>query len=55
MEKKEILKGISQKEAEDELKKYGYNEIREIMRISPLRILFRQIKKNFIYKYLKEH
>jgi len=41
-------KGLSQKEATNRLKQYGYNEIREIVHISPFTILLRQIKKNFV-------
>jgi len=42
------LKGLTQKEAEKKLKKYGFNELREVLKISPLKILLRQIKNNFI-------
>lgn len=40
--------GLSEKEVKDSLSNYGYNEIREISSISPLRILIRQVKKNSI-------
>ena len=40
--------GLTQKEAEARLKQYGYNEIKELIHISPLKILLRQIKKNFV-------
>src|SRR3989344_3044005 len=39
---------LSQKEAKKKLKEYGYNEIRELFHVSPLQILLRQIKKNFV-------
>ena len=39
---------MTQKEVEKKLEEYGYNELKEIMRVSPIQILFRQIKKNFI-------
>lgn len=41
-------KGLTPKEAESGLKKYGPNEIKEINKNSPLKILLRQVKKNFI-------
>ncbi len=41
-------RGLSQEEAEKELEKYGYNEIREIAFVSPFKILLRQIKNNYI-------
>lgn len=40
--------GLSQKEANRKLKRYGYNEIKEIVHISAFQILLRQIKKNFV-------
>lgn len=40
--------GLSFKEAESKLKEEGYNELKEISHISPLKILVRQIKKNFV-------
>jgi len=42
------LKGLSEKEAYKKLKKYGPNEIKEIFKLSPIKILLRQIKNNFI-------
>jgi len=42
------LAGLSEKEARDKLAEYGPNEIREGSRISPLRILARQLKKNSV-------
>ncbi|MBI2124307.1 hypothetical protein HYT92_00805, partial [Candidatus Pacearchaeota archaeon] len=42
------FEGLTQKEAEARLKQYGYNEIKELIHISPLKILLRQIKKNFV-------
>src|SRR3989338_6924057 len=41
-------KGLTQKEATKRLEEYGYNEIKELLHVSPFRILLRQIKKNFI-------
>lgn len=40
--------GLTSKNAEDRLEKYGYNEIKDVVRASPFRILLRQIKSNFI-------
>lgn len=40
--------GISDSEAQALLKKYGPNEIKDLHKVSPFTILFRQIKKNFI-------
>ena len=42
------IKGLTQKEATKKLREYGYNEIKELLHISPFQILLRQIKKNFI-------
>ncbi|MBM3232921.1 cation-transporting P-type ATPase [Candidatus Pacearchaeota archaeon] len=42
------MRGLTEKEAREKLKLYGYNEIRDTSLSSPLKILFRQIKKNFI-------
>lgn len=41
-------RGLTQKEAERRLGVYGYNEIRELTHVSPVQILLRQAKKNFI-------
>jgi len=41
-------RGLTEKEASDRLQKYGFNEIRESLVVSPIRILLRQIKKNYI-------
>jgi len=41
-------RGLTEKEAEKRLGQYGLNEIRESLVISPIKILFRQIKKNYI-------
>ncbi len=46
MEKR--FNGLTEKQAKKNLDKYGLNEIKEIGKISPLRILIRQIKSNFI-------
>lgn len=42
------MKGLTSKEAEERLEKYGPNEIKETNKISPLKILLRQIKNNTI-------
>ncbi|MBN2053263.1 cation-transporting P-type ATPase [Candidatus Woesearchaeota archaeon] len=39
---------MSEKEVKDNFSKYGYNEIREVSGVSPVRILLRQIKKNLV-------
>jgi len=41
-------KGLTKKEAEKRLGKYGLNEIRDISKTTSLKILLRQIKSNFI-------
>ncbi|MFH0700866.1 MAG: cation-transporting P-type ATPase [Candidatus Woesearchaeota archaeon] len=41
-------RGLSRREAAERLKESGSNEIKELVHVSPLRILFRQTKKNFI-------
>ncbi len=41
-------KGLTEKEAEKRLEQYGLNEIKDISRTTPLKILWRQIKRNFI-------
>ncbi|MCX8193883.1 MAG: cation-transporting P-type ATPase [Candidatus Pacearchaeota archaeon] len=48
MDVKKRFKGLTEEEAKKKLEKYGYNEIKEIIKISPLQILFRQVKKNFV-------
>ena len=40
--------GLTEKEAKKKLEKYGTNEIKESLVVSPFKILFRQIKKNFM-------
>ncbi len=42
------IKGLTEKEAKQNLSKYGFNEIKEIGKISPIQILVRQIKSNFM-------
>jgi len=42
------MKGLSQKEVEQRIKKYGLNEIKEISKTSGLKIILRQIKNNFV-------
>ena len=41
-------KGLTKKEAEKRLEKYGLNEIKDISKTTPLKILLRQIKSNFM-------
>ncbi|MBI2112677.1 cation-transporting P-type ATPase [Candidatus Woesearchaeota archaeon] len=41
-------RGLTKKEAENRLKKYGLNEIKDTSTTTPLKILFRQIRSNFI-------
>jgi len=41
-------KGLTEKESKKRLETYGTNEIKDNLVISPIRILFRQIRKNFI-------
>ncbi len=41
-------RGLTEKEAIKRLQIYGTNEIKESLVISPIKILFRQIKKNYI-------
>jgi P-type Ca2+ transporter type 2C len=41
-------RGLTQKEAEKSLKKYGLNELKDISKNSLFRILLRQIKNNFV-------
>ncbi|MBU0761128.1 MAG: cation-transporting P-type ATPase [Nanoarchaeota archaeon] len=50
MEPKE--RGLSSDEAKKRLEKYGLNEIKDIGKISPLKILLRQIKSNFLIYFL---
>jgi P-type Ca2+ transporter type 2C len=40
------FQGLSSNEAEKLLAKHGTNELQEVLKVSPLRILLRQIKKN---------
>lgn len=42
------VKGLTESEVKSKLKKYGPNEIKEIGKISGLKILIRQIKSNFM-------
>jgi P-type Ca2+ transporter type 2C len=46
--KKEELKGLSDAKVENLLEKHGLNEIRDISKINPVKILARQIKNNFV-------
>lgn len=43
-----LLEGLSHKEAKEKLREFGFNEIRELSSVSPFKILFRQVRKNFI-------
>ncbi|MEM4663085.1 MAG: cation-transporting P-type ATPase [Candidatus Diapherotrites archaeon] len=40
--------GLTSKEAQERLKKFGFNEIIEVSKLSPQKILLRQISRNFI-------
>ena len=40
--------GLGTKEANRKIEQYGYNEIKESTFASPIKILFRQVKKNFV-------
>lgn len=40
--------GLTTQEAEQKLKEFGYNELREVNKVSPVQIFLRQVKKNFI-------
>lgn len=42
------FKGLTQQEAQHKLKEVGPNEIEEVNKVSPLQILLRQVKKNFV-------
>lgn len=44
----ETTRGLTQLEAETRLKQYGPNEIKEVNKNSPLQLLLRQVKKNFV-------
>ena len=41
-------RGLTEKEADKRLQTYGFNEIKESLVISPIKILFRQVRKNYI-------
>jgi len=41
-------RGLTEKESKKRLETYGTNEIKDNLVISPIRILFRQVKKNFV-------
>jgi len=41
-------RGLTEREAKRKLEQYGSNELRENLIISPIKIFFRQIKKNYI-------
>lgn len=42
------FEGLRENQVESNLQEYGYNEIKDIGKVSGLKILFRQIKSNFI-------
>jgi len=46
MEKK--IKGLTERDAKKRLEEHGFNEIKEVGKISPFQILIRQVKSNFI-------
>ncbi len=46
------ISGLTKKEAENNLSKYGVNEIKDVSKKSPFKILLRQIKNNFIFYLL---
>src|SRR3989344_6766096 len=41
-------RGLDEKEAKERLVRFGYNEIQEVKKVSPMLILFRQVRSNFI-------
>jgi P-type Ca2+ transporter type 2C len=41
-------KGLTSKESEELLKKYGLNELKDLNKKGPLKILFHQVKSNFV-------
>ncbi len=45
-------KGLTQKEAEKRIRERGYNEIKELIPVSPLKILLNQIRQNVIIYFL---
>ena len=47
---KNMLKyrGLTNKQAENNLKQYGFNELKEISKKTPLNILFKQVRNNFV-------
>jgi len=47
-EGQQMYEGLSSKEAKEKLSEFRLNEIRELIEISPLQILLRQVKNNFI-------
>ena len=50
----ENLKGLTEKEAKKRLKDYGFNELKEILHISPLKILLKLSKKSVPFKAADE-
>ncbi|MFT4308919.1 MAG: cation-translocating P-type ATPase [Candidatus Woesearchaeota archaeon] len=41
-----VLRGLTSREADKLLEEHGPNELQEVLKVSPLKILFRQVKKN---------
>jgi len=41
-------RGLTQKEADEKLAKFGKNELKDLSKKSPLKILFRQVRSNFL-------
>lgn len=41
-------RGLTEKEAKKRLQTYGFNEIKENLIVSPIKIFFKQVKKNYI-------
>lgn len=42
------FQGLTSEEAQKKLNEWGYNEIEDANKVSPLKLIFRQLKKNFI-------
>ncbi len=42
------INGLTDKEAKERLESYGFNEIKDTNKVPPIKILFRQVKNNFI-------
>lgn len=44
----ESISGLTASQAKDKLKEFGLNEIQEVNKVSPFKILLRQVKKNMV-------